>query len=247
MSLANECNTVIRTPTAFRDALLASRYQLIRNDLYPIKVSDGPKLVVHLFAADLDVGGKSKTPVHRIPENGMVPFLPATSGGSSSMTFDGRLFYLAAENYAPAATMLMHSGVVEATMELINQNAPPEFQGISLLYAEQRCIQFLAEFILSGLAERTTGFPFTARIALLDTEKRPANEEGRTSLNTWGITIRQTQPELVLPDIAVLSDETESESVLPEALERMWQAWGRKGSPTYHQAANGAWAPRRPR
>lgn len=231
-----------RTAAEERDAYLQSRYRLLREDLGPFKLLEGPKLVVHLIPDSDQWPTTGKTGVKRISDNGMVPFLEPTAGGSARMTFDGRAFYLADGDAASAVTHVLHNGIVEAVKGLVVRHAPPQFRGVSLRWAEECTLRFVSEAIDNGLAERTTGFPMRIRVALLDTHSVQASPDGDTSPRmAVGLPVRQTAPVLVLPDVVVRHDEQGVDTVLPAALERMWQAWGYASTPTYVESGTGHW------
>ena len=184
----------------------------------------------------------SRTAVKRIPEQGIVPLLPNVRGGSARMTFDGRAFYLESGDGVYAVTHLLHNGVVEAVMGLVIEHAPPNFKGLSLRYAEECALRFVRDAVNNGLAERTTRFPMMVRMALIDCNTCYASQDGDTSPRfPASPVVRQLKPVLVLPDVVIKDDDQVIEQHLPAALERMWQAWGFDGTPTFKEDGAGLW------
>lgn len=231
-----------RTPTDEHDAYLQERYRLIREDLGPFKMASGPKLVVHLLPSGDQWPTTSKSGVKRLPEQGMVPHLQDVRGGGARMTFDGRAFYLADGDAASAVTHVLHNGIVEAVMGLINEHAPADYKGVSLNLVEQCTTRYVSEAVDNGLAERITGLPCIVRLALLDTQAHHASANGETSPRmTVGLPVRQSKPVLVVPDVHIQNDEQVVESLLPPAFDRMWQAWGYNGTPNYREDGAGVW------
>ena len=103
-------------------------------------------------------------------------------------------------------------------------------------------MRFVAEAVDNGLVERTAGFPLLVRVALLDTHTCIVSPDGETSPRmSVGLPVRQTAPILVLPDVVLRSDEHAIGSALPAAFDRMWQAWGYSGTPTYRADGAGTW------
>lgn len=243
MNTKQESLAFHRTPAEERDAFLQERYRLVREDLYPLKMSTGPKLFVHLMPSADEWPPTSTSAVKRLPQHGMVPFLLDVSGGSAGMTYDGRAFYLTDGDFASAVTHVFHNGVVEAVMSLVMEHAPPEYKGVSLRHAEECALRFVSEAINSGLVERACGFPLRVRLALIDTNTCHASPAGdsRPRAST-GLAVRQTMSVLVLPEVVIRDDEQAIESVLPAAIERMWQAWGYSGTPTYREGGTGSWS-----
>jgi hypothetical protein len=232
----------VRTAAEERDVYLQERYRLVREDLGPFKLPQGPKLVVHLVPGRDQWPTTSVGGVKRIPEQGMVPYLESVSGGSARMTFDGRAFYLADGDAASTVTHILHNGVVEAVMGLLYEHAPPEYKGISLRRIEESALRFVSGAVDNGLVERTVGFPLIVRLALLDTPSIPATPNGETSPRVMvGLPVRQMSPVLVLPDVVVLNDEQAVEYILPVAFDRMWQAWGYLGTANYAEDGGGLW------
>ena len=222
-------------------SFFARRYADILTNEHPLPLAAGPKLVVHLVPARDFLSGEQVN-LGSIPVNGNMPFLSDSNSHSERNTFDGRAFFDSHENTATFFTKFMHSGVVEACMDLIGLFWPDDMKKVDLSYVEKSVLHFLSVFQSGEFAGATTGYPYVVKVALLGTNGLPYTSGTRTDIrrNPYGLPVRQPLPVLALPEVLIEGPDIDLAHEMHNAFVRMWHAWGYSKSFCYEQK-DGKW------
>jgi hypothetical protein len=227
------------------NAFFDRRYSDILAGQYPIELTDGPKLVVHAVPVrdfldgeqvDYDGAGRQISP----------PFLTDIGGWNPCRVFDGRMFYASVggtDNSARTSTLLMNSGVIEATCSLRPWNANPEQKTFLLEEVEASVLRFLAQLVSTPHIASACGIPFVVRVCLLatngwgaDSGQPAADRHAKNSAR-----VQQNSAALVLPEVLVESADVDFAHHLHGMFSRAWQAWNYSQSPFYTKNADGRW------
>jgi hypothetical protein len=208
----------------------ARRYAAIGTGAYPLKLKEGPKLVIHIVPTR-DILAGEEVDLIRVQEAGEFFLMPGNRSSVSTYTFEGVL-----QHHTPneqdgtvrAATLLFRSGVVEsvANISLHSMNNGPEFIPIEAI--EDLTCQYLAQALPAVVERMNSVLPLTVRIALVG-----ANHHSGRTLNrdlTWHLdfvpSIQVHSAALVYPDILFESIPGCMPLKLEPTFTRLWQSWG---------------------
>jgi len=208
----------------------ARRYAAIGTGAYPLRLKDGPKLVIHILPTR-DILSGEEVDLSRVQEAGDFVVMPGNRSSVSTYTFEGVL-----QHHTPneqdgtirAATLMFRSGVVEsvANIRLHTVNNGPEFIPIEAI--EDLTCQYLAQALPAVVERLGTGLPLTVRVALVG-----ANHHTGRTLNsdlTWHLdfvpSIQVHAPALVYPDVLFEELPASMPLKLEPTFNRIWQTWG---------------------
>ena len=218
-------------------AFFERRYADILAGQYPIELAAGPRLVLHAVPSRSFLDGE-EVDLERIQPHAVPSLLQGASMSSDRRVFEGRIFSASASGTEPAAisTLLMHSGVVEATGPLLMPWGATDDGFIALDLLEMSVLHFVGAFVSTGLVGATCGFPFLLRLCILGANGRPANS-GAQMVEVFhrGNPVRQVSSALVLPEVLIEGPSQDIVHSLQPTFLRAWHAWGYSKSPYYVQ------------
>lgn len=208
----------------------ARRYAAIGTGGYPLRLKDGPKLVIHIVPTR-DILSGEEVDLTRVQEAGDFYVMPANRSSVSTHTFEGVL-----QHHTPneqdgtvrAATLMFRSGVVEsvATITLHSLNNGPEFIPIETL--EDHACQFLAQALPVVVTRMGVGLPLTVRFALVGATQHSGRTSNRNLIRDLDFIplIQVHSPALVYPDILFEELPASMPLKLEPTFNRIWQTWG---------------------
>lgn len=224
-------------------SFFARRYAAVVGQTYPIKLDEGPKLVIHILPARDFLAGEEVdlAPLSRV---GTVPVAPRGNSVSVVPTQDG-LMHLS--NYRQgsvrAATLLLRSGVAEAVSTLRVQQFQEGESFVAFEDVEGAASSYLSAMLIPATRVLTGGWPVTVRVSIVGAQELrflPGERMMRINLDV------DEQPRvtvyasvLTLPDLYL---ERQPENLLAQLrplFDRLWQSWGLRRSFSYEDRPDG--------
>ena len=206
----------------------ARRYAAICGGTYPLALQPGPKVAVHILPAR-DIFSGEETDLTAVAQPGSFFVMPRARSGEATRTFEGVIHHSPVQEGAVrAATLLFHSGIVEAVAVGIRRNAGPEEDYLPLEAVEATCVQFLESALPVVVDHLAGGYPVTVRIAITSASDTVGRSSNRDLL--WDFQgmppVRVHAPVLVLPDVLVDQEPVSVPRLLRPTFDRLWQSWG---------------------
>lgn len=208
----------------------ARRYAAIGTGAYPLKLNEGPKLVIHIVPTR-DILSGEEVDLSRVQESGEFFVMPGNRSSVSTYTFEGVL-----QHHTPneqdgtvrAATLLFRSGVVESVASIALHTGNNGSAFIPIEFIENLTCQYLEQALPAVIERMRTELPLTVRIALVGANHhsgRTLNKELTLDLD-FVPSVQVHAPVLVYPDILFESIPGCMPLKLESTFNRLWQSWG---------------------
>ena len=219
-------------------SFFAARYAAILGETYPLKLDDGPKLVVHILPARDFLSGE-EVDLSPLEEAGSTPISPASNSTHVVQTHEG-LVHLS--NYrngsVRAATLLFRSGVTEAISTLGFHQFPNNGDRfLAFDDIENDLSRFLQAMFPVASQHLTGGWPITVRAAIVGAHGvrvLPGSRALRIDLDVDDrprVTVHSAA--LSLPDLFLTAPPENLLRALRPMFDRLWQSWGLPRSYSY--------------
>jgi hypothetical protein len=212
-------------------SFFARRYADILADTFPVRLTDAPKVVLHIVPNREFLNGE-EVDISGFNEPGQFWTMPNTRSGFCTHTFEGALHHrpVGDENgEIRAATLIFRSGLVEAVSEL-PPHADTEGGELTIYYEqiERLFVQFLQNALPRTIEALSLGFPVTVRMAIIGANRYRAqtiDKELRQDFDALA-PVRVHTPILQLPDVFLEELPSSVPLALQQTFDRLWQAWG---------------------
>ncbi|AMP36246.1 ATP-binding protein [Ralstonia solanacearum] len=217
----------------------ARRYAAIATNTYPLRLKQGPHVVVHILPVRDFLSGEERDlgPLWGV---GAFPAMASGMGAGATPCFEGVIHYRPLNERTgecPAASLVFRSGVVEGCAGLdtsaSDEGAP---QWMRLEAIERHIVDFLQR-ALPIYAQHIQAPPVFVRAAVIGAAGIPAdslNQEIRFSRYGDPKAIPHTSA-VVLPELLVEDPHITAGRLARPALNRLWQAYGYARSFSYQE------------
>lgn len=222
----------------------ARRYATISTGTYPLKLLQGPKVVIHVLPTR-DILSGDEIGLEAVEQPGSFLLMPNNRSSYATHTYEGVLHHHEVNRDAGtirAGSLVFHSGVVEAVATVL----PHEEGGVSFMpfeSIESLCIQFLTHAVPIVSQRLGISLPLTIRIALVNANSKFARSLDR-DLN-WHLdpvpAVQVHATVLVYPDLFVEALPDSWGLALEKTFNRIWQSWGYARAFSYQHRPDGVY------